>query len=40
LSENFEVFDFELSAAEMTEISAMGSRDGRLTDFGLSPKWD
>jgi 2,5-diketo-D-gluconate reductase B len=40
LSENFEVFDFELSAAEMTGISAMGSRDGRLTDFGLSPKWD
>lgn len=40
LSENIEVFDFELSEAEMTEISAMGRRAGRLTDFGFSPKWD
>lgn len=40
LSENIEVFDFELSAAEMAEISAMGRRDGRLTDFGFSPNWD
>jgi 2,5-diketo-D-gluconate reductase B len=40
LSENLEIFDFELSEAEMGEISAMGSRDGRLTDFGFAPKWD
>jgi diketogulonate reductase-like aldo/keto reductase len=40
LSENIAVFDFELSAAEMAEISAMGSRDGRLTSFGFAPKWD
>jgi 2,5-diketo-D-gluconate reductase B len=40
LSENFEIFDFELSVAEMAEISALGNRDGRLTDFGFSPKWD
>lgn len=40
LSENIAVFDFELSGPEMAEISAMGSRDGRLTDFGFSPKWD
>jgi diketogulonate reductase-like aldo/keto reductase len=40
LSENFEVFDFELSEAEMAAITALGSRDGRLTDFGFSPKWD
>jgi diketogulonate reductase-like aldo/keto reductase len=40
LSENFEIFDFELSEAEMAEISAMGSRSGRLTDFGFSPNWD
>jgi 2,5-diketo-D-gluconate reductase B len=40
LSENIEVFDFELSEPEMAEISAMGSREGRLTDFGFSPKWD
>lgn len=40
LSENFEVFDFELAGAEMEAISALGNRDGRLTDFGLSPDWD
>jgi 2,5-diketo-D-gluconate reductase B len=40
LSENIAVFDFELSAAEMAEISAMGSGDGRLTSFGFAPKWD
>ena len=40
LSENIAVFDFELSAAEMAQISAMGSAAGRLTDFGFAPKWD
>jgi diketogulonate reductase-like aldo/keto reductase len=40
LSENIEIFDFELSAAESAEISAMSRGDGRLTDFGFSPKWD
>jgi 2,5-diketo-D-gluconate reductase B len=40
LSENLEIFDFELSEAEMAEISAMGRSDGRLTDFGFAPKWD
>lgn len=40
LSENIGIFDFELSDAEMDEISAMGSREGRLTDFGFAPKWD
>jgi hypothetical protein len=25
---------------DMQEISAMGSADGRMTDFGLAPKWD
>ena len=40
LSENIELFDFELSEAEMAEVSALGRSDGRLTDFGFSPKWD
>ena len=31
---------WRLSAAEMAEISAMGSDDGRLTSFGFAPKWD
>jgi diketogulonate reductase-like aldo/keto reductase len=40
LSENIELFDFELSDDEMRQISAMGSPKGRLTDFGFAPKWD
>ena len=40
LSENIDVFDFELSEAEMAEIFRMGSARGRLTDFGFAPKWD
>ena len=40
LSENIEIFDFELSDAEMQQIAAMGSAAGRLTDFSLAPKWD
>ena len=40
LSENIEIFDFELSDEEMGEISAMGSAGGRLTDYAFAPKWD
>jgi 2,5-diketo-D-gluconate reductase B len=40
LSENIEIFDFELSDEEMRRISAMGSAKARLTDFGFAPKWD
>ena len=40
LSENIEIFDFELSDADMREISDMGSAGGRLTDFAFAPKWD
>jgi diketogulonate reductase-like aldo/keto reductase len=40
LSENIDIFDFELSAAEMSRISALASPKGRLTDFGFAPKWD
>src|SRR6516165_3897778 len=40
LSENINIFDFELSEQEMAEISALGSARGRLTDFGFAPKWD
>jgi 2,5-diketo-D-gluconate reductase B len=40
LSENIEIFDFELSGEEMRQISAMGSAKARLTDFGFAPKWD
>jgi 2,5-diketo-D-gluconate reductase B len=40
LSENIDVFDFKLSDEEMSQISAMGSAGGRLTDYGFAPKWD
>ncbi|HMM88013.1 aldo/keto reductase [Bradyrhizobium sp.] len=40
LSENIEIFDFELSDEDMQEISAMGTAGGRLTDAGFAPKWD
>jgi len=40
LSENINIFDFELSSDEMAQISGMGSAKGRLTDFGFAPKWD
>ncbi|MGX9428597.1 MULTISPECIES: aldo/keto reductase [Bradyrhizobium] len=40
LSENINVFDFELSEDDMSLISAMGGASGRITDFGFAPKWD
>ncbi len=40
LSENIEIFDFKLTDTEMDEIFAMGTRQGRITDFGFAPKWD
>ena len=40
LSENLDVFDFALSDAEMDQIFALVSANGRLTDFGFAPKWD
>ncbi|MES2750549.1 MAG: aldo/keto reductase [Pseudomonadota bacterium] len=40
LSENIAIFDFTLSSAEMEEIFAMGTRGGRIADFGFAPKWD
>lgn len=40
LTENFELFDFELSEAEMAEIRALSQRKGRIVDWSWSPKWD
>lgn len=40
LSENIDVFDFELSDADMATISALANPKGRLVDFGFAPKWD
>jgi 2,5-diketo-D-gluconate reductase B len=40
LSENIDIFDFELSDEEMGRIFQLGSARGRLTDYGFAPKWD
>ena len=42
LLENFSIFDFELSPAEMAEIGRLAHSDGRLIDYAYSgtPKWD
>ncbi|MBN8981202.1 MAG: aldo/keto reductase [Rhizobiales bacterium] len=40
LSENIDVFNFKLTDSEMDEIFAIGTRQGRITNFGFAPKWD
>ena len=40
LSENIEIFDFSLSDKEMSEISELHVKTGRLTDYAFAPKWD
>lgn len=40
IAENFAIFDFELSAAEMADISALTSAHCRICDFDFSPDWD
>ena len=42
LTENFAIFDFELSNQEMVVIAALTNRAGRIVDYAYSgsPKWD
>ncbi|MFL6796951.1 MAG: aldo/keto reductase [Xanthobacteraceae bacterium] len=42
LSENLAIFDFVLTEAEMAQISALRSREGRVVDYSYSglPQWD
>ena len=40
LKENFDLFDFALSDAEMREVHALSGRDGRIVDWSWSPDWD
>jgi len=40
LEENFALFDFTLSDAEMKEIHQLSGRKDRIVDWAWSPKWD
>lgn len=40
LSENLDVFDFTLDDDDMARLFAMGSPEGRITNFGFAPQWD
>lgn len=40
LAENMAIFDFALSADEMSAISALSGRNSRLCDYDFSPDWD
>jgi 2,5-diketo-D-gluconate reductase B len=40
LEENFSLFDFELSDAEMREVAGLARGGGRIVDWTWSPKWD
>ncbi len=38
--ENMEVFDFELTPAEMKTISSLAKPDGRIVSPAWAPDWD
>jgi diketogulonate reductase-like aldo/keto reductase len=40
LAENFAIFDFALSDAEMAAISALSKANIRICDYDFSPQWD
>lgn len=39
-AENFDIFDFELSANEIKEIASLAQPNGRLIDPSFAPDWD
>src|SRR5262245_8995024 len=40
LAENFAIFDFELTPAEMRETAALAHGGGRIVDWSGAPQWD
>jgi diketogulonate reductase-like aldo/keto reductase len=40
VAENFNVFDFQLSPAEMETIAALKRAGGRVANPSMAPAWD
>ena len=40
LKENFAIFDFELSDAEMKDVAALSSKAHRVVNIAVAPAWD
>ncbi len=40
LKENFAIFDFELSDAEMKEVAALSAKAHRVVNIAVAPAWD
>ena len=40
LTENMSIFDFELSAEDMTEVDTLAKPAGRVVSVGWAPSWD
>jgi len=40
LKENFAIFDFELSDAEMKEVASLSSKAHRVVNIAVAPVWD
>ncbi|MFC7053541.1 aldo/keto reductase [Hansschlegelia quercus] len=40
IAENFDIFDFALDEAEMSRVSALRTKDGRITSPSFAPEWD
>ncbi|MET0314297.1 MAG: aldo/keto reductase [Hansschlegelia sp.] len=40
IAENFDIFDFALDEVEMSKISALRTKNGRITSPSFAPEWD
>jgi diketogulonate reductase-like aldo/keto reductase len=40
LKENFAIFDFKLTPAEMNEVAGLANPRGRIVEWGGAPEWD
>jgi diketogulonate reductase-like aldo/keto reductase len=40
IESNFDIFDFELTEAEMKDISKLTEKENRIVDPSFAPQWD